>query len=80
MSVETSEMTRPYSSFQIDNTSLFALPHDHSNFQKRWNNTGILLKTKDRCGKPGREAGMSMKTKEISAQRGNVTETKGGYS
>jgi hypothetical protein len=37
----------------------------------------MLLKTKDRCGKPGGGAGMSMKTKEISVQCGDVVETKG---
>jgi hypothetical protein len=37
----------------------------------------MLLKTKDRCGKPGGEAGMSMKTKGISVKSGNVVETKG---
>jgi hypothetical protein len=34
----------------------------------------MLLKTKDRCGKPEGETGMSMKTKEISVQCGNVIE------
>jgi hypothetical protein len=38
------------------------------------NYAGILLKTKDRCGKPGAKAGMSMKTKEISVKSGNVIE------
>jgi hypothetical protein len=38
----------------------------------------MLLKKKDRCGKPGGEAGMSMKTKEIFVNGGNVVETKGG--
>jgi hypothetical protein len=42
-------------------------PHDLSNFQKCWNDAGMLLKTKERCGKPAKEAGMSMKTKELSA-------------
>src|SRR5208337_2992428 len=37
-----------------------------SNFKNRTNDTGISLKTKDRCGKLGHEAGMSMKTKVIS--------------
>jgi hypothetical protein len=37
----------------------------------------MLLKTKDRCGKPGAEAGMSMKTKEIRVKSGNVTENEG---
>jgi hypothetical protein len=37
----------------------------------------MLLKTKDRCGKPGAEAGMSMKTKEIPIRCGNVVETTG---
>jgi hypothetical protein len=32
------------------------------------------MKTKDRCGKPGPEAGTSMKTKEISVNSGNVIE------
>jgi hypothetical protein len=34
----------------------------------------MLLKTKDRRGKPGAEAGISMKTKEISVDSGNVVE------
>jgi hypothetical protein len=37
----------------------------------------MLLKTKDRCGKPGGEAGMSFKTQELSSLSGNVVETKG---
>ena len=37
----------------------------------------MLLKTKERRGKPGAEAGMSMKTNEISVENGNVVETKG---
>jgi hypothetical protein len=37
----------------------------------------MLLKTKDRCGRPEAEAGMSMKTKEIFAESWNVIETKG---
>jgi hypothetical protein len=38
------------------------------------NYAGILLKTKDRCGRPGEEAGMSMKTNEISVKSGNIIE------
>jgi len=38
---------------------------------------GILLKTKDRCGKTVSEAGMLLITKEISAESGNVIENKG---
>ena len=37
----------------------------------------MLLKTKDRCGKSGGEAGMSLIAKEIIAESGNVTENKG---
>jgi hypothetical protein len=37
----------------------------------------MLLKTKDRSGEPAAEAGMSMKTNEISVENGNVVETKG---
>jgi hypothetical protein len=37
----------------------------------------MLLKTKDRCRKPVREAGMRMKTKEIFVRSGNVVEKKG---
>jgi hypothetical protein len=37
----------------------------------------MLLKTKGRCGKPGGEARISMKTKEIFVKSGNVIETKG---
>jgi hypothetical protein len=40
----------------------------------------MSLKTKDRCGKPWGEAGMSMKTQEIGAESGNVIEKKGGRS
>jgi hypothetical protein len=36
----------------------------------------MLLKTKDRCGKSGNEAGMLLITKEISAESGNVVENK----
>ena len=32
------------------------------------------MKTKDRCGKLGNEAGMYMKTREIEAESGNVVE------
>jgi hypothetical protein len=55
--------------------SLPTLSHgDRSNFKKCVNYAGILLKTKDRCGKPGAKAGMSMKTKEMSVKSGNVIE------
>jgi len=37
-----------------------------SNFKNRRNDAGMLLKTKDRCGRLGHEAGMSMKTKALS--------------
>jgi hypothetical protein len=35
------------------------------------------MKKKGRCGKLGDEAGMSMKTKDLSAHGGNVVENKG---
>jgi len=55
--------------------SLPTLSHDdRSNFKKCVNYAGMLLKTKDRRGKPGAEAGMSMKKKEISVKNGNVIE------
>jgi len=41
------------------------------------NDAGMLLKTKDRCGRSGGEAGMCLKTKEIGSQSGNVIEKKG---
>jgi hypothetical protein len=41
------------------------------------NDAGMLLKTKDRCGKSDGEAGMCLKTKEIRSQSGNVIEKKG---
>jgi hypothetical protein len=47
---------------------------DRSNFKKCGGEAGMLLKTKDRRGKPGAEAGMFMKTKEISIKSGNVIE------
>ena len=37
-----------------------------SNFKNRTNDAGMSLKTKDRCGKLGGEAGMSMKTEVLS--------------
>jgi hypothetical protein len=37
----------------------------------------MLLKTKDRCGKVEREAGMCMKKKAFSLLSGNVIENKG---
>jgi len=37
----------------------------------------MLLKTKDRAWKTAGEAGMSMKTKGILAESGNVAENKG---
>jgi hypothetical protein len=37
----------------------------------------MLLKTKDGCGKPGGEAVMYMKTKEMRVESGNVIEKKG---
>jgi hypothetical protein len=43
-----------------------------------WTNyAGMLLKTKDRCGQCGGQAGMSLITKEITADSGNVIENKG---
>jgi hypothetical protein len=38
----------------------------------------MLLKTKEGRGKPCREAGMSLKTKKIRVEGGNVIEKKGG--
>jgi hypothetical protein len=37
---------------------------------------GMLLKTKDHCGQCGGQAGMSLITKEIVAESGNVIENK----
>jgi hypothetical protein len=37
----------------------------------------MSLKTKDRCGKLAREAGMSMKTKVVSSGFRNLVEKKG---
>jgi hypothetical protein len=37
----------------------------------------MLLKTKEGCGKLGREAGMYMKTKEMRSKGRNVIEKKG---
>jgi len=39
-------------------------------------NAGMLLKTKDRCGKGWAEAGMLLIAKEISSESGNVIENK----
>ena len=39
-------------------------------------NAGMLLKTKDRCGRGWAEAGMLLITKEISSESGNVIEKK----
>jgi hypothetical protein len=39
-------------------------------------NAGMLLKTKDRCGRRRREAGMSLIAKEIISESGNVIEKK----
>ena len=49
-----------------------------SNFRFCRTNAGMLLKTKDRAWKAAGKAGMSMKTKEISAESGNIVEKKGG--
>jgi hypothetical protein len=40
----------------------------------------MLLKTKDDCGRLCTEAGMYVKTKEISAEGGNADENKEGRS
>ena len=37
----------------------------------------MYMKTKDRCEKLAREAGMSMKTRELSLESENVVENKG---
>jgi hypothetical protein len=37
------------------------------------------MKIKDRCGKLGNEAGISLKTKNLPANSGNVVENKGSY-
>jgi hypothetical protein len=39
-------------------------------------NAGMLLKTKDRCGKSEDKAGMLLIANEISAESGNVIENK----
>jgi hypothetical protein len=49
-----------------------------SNFRKWQNKAGMLLKTKDRRGKAGGEAGMSQKTKYLALKTGNIVENKGG--
>jgi hypothetical protein len=49
-----------------------------SKVENRTSNAGMLLKTKDCCGKLCGEAGMSMKTKEMRVESGNVIENKGG--
>ena len=41
------------------------------------NEAGMLLKTKDHCGKSWNEAGIQLIAKEISSQSGNVIENKG---
>jgi hypothetical protein len=38
----------------------------------------MLLKTKDRSGRPLGKSGMYMKTKEILPENGNIVENKGG--
>jgi hypothetical protein len=38
----------------------------------------MSMKTKDRCAKLANEAGMSMKTKDLSVHGGNLVENKGG--
>src|SRR5208337_1107076 len=48
-----------------------------SNVENRTSNAGKSMKTKDRCGKLGCQAGMSMKTKELRVKGGNVVENKG---
>jgi hypothetical protein len=39
----------------------------------------MLLKTKDRCGKPRSQPGMLLKTKELFVISGNFIEKKGTY-
>jgi hypothetical protein len=39
------------------------------NVENRTSNAGMSLKTKDRCGKLGQEAGMSMKTNILSHEK-----------
>jgi hypothetical protein len=40
-----------------------------SNFENRTSNAAMSLKTKERCGKLGQEAGMSMKTNILSREK-----------
>jgi hypothetical protein len=42
------------------------VPCNRSNFKKCTNDAGMSMKTKDRCGKLGREAGMCMKTNDLA--------------
>jgi hypothetical protein len=35
------------------------------------------MKTKERCGKRGNEAGMCMKTKKLADKSGNIIDNKG---
>jgi hypothetical protein len=53
------------------------MPEQTNSFFCR-NEAGMLLKTKERCGKSQSKAGMYMKIKEIRVQNGNVVEEKGG--
>jgi hypothetical protein len=48
-----------------------------SKVENRTSNAGKSMKTKDGCGKLCGEAGMSMKTKEMRVECGNVGEKKG---
>jgi hypothetical protein len=50
-----------------------------SNVENRTSNAGKSMKTKDCCGKLCGKAGMSMKTKEMKVESGNVVENKGGW-
>jgi hypothetical protein len=50
---------------------------NRSNFKKWLNHAGMLLKTKERCGKSRAEAGMLLITKEILSGSGNLIENKG---
>ena len=59
MIVESSRMTVPSPLFKTDSMLLLAPGHDdRSNYKKRTNDAGMLLKTKGRCGKPEWKAGI----------------------
>jgi hypothetical protein len=77
MIVETSPMTTASVFSGRQYVVAYLCHNERGSFKKVTNDARMLLKTKERCGKLAVEAGISMKTKHLAADCGNIVENTG---